>query len=215
MNYKHIVFDIDGTLIDTEYAVLHSLQKTLESVTGNQIDTKELKFALGITGKDALEKLNISDISSVLDLWEQYMQQYSPTVCLFKDMEQVLERLSLLNLQPGIVTSKTKLEFDNEFSRFGINKYFSTVICADDTLEHKPSPAPLLKYMELANVKSDEILYIGDSKYDMQCAHSAKIDFALAAWGNSGSDIKAEYYLEAPPDLLKLFVQHSKISAKD
>ncbi len=206
MNYKHIVFDIDGTLIDTEYAVLHSLQKTLESVTGNWIDTKELTFVLGITGKDALEKLNIPDIPSVLDLWEQYMYQYSNTVCLFKDMEQVLERLSLLNLQLGIVTSKTQLEFDNEFSRFGINKYFSTVICADDTLEHKPLPAPLLKYMELSKAKSDEILYIGDSKYDMQCAHSANIEFALAGWGNSSSDIKAEYYLESPPDLLKIFI---------
>ncbi len=58
--------------------------------------------------------------------------------------------------------------------------------------------------MELA--KSVEILYIGDSKYDMQCAFSAKIEFALAGWGNSNSDINAEYYLESPTDLLKLFV---------
>lgn len=50
MKYKHIVFDIDGTLIDTEYAVLHSLQETIRVLSGREIPCSELKFALGITG---------------------------------------------------------------------------------------------------------------------------------------------------------------------
>ena len=57
MKYKHIVFDIDGTLIDTEYAVLHSLQETIRALSGREIPCSELKFALGITGIDALKKL--------------------------------------------------------------------------------------------------------------------------------------------------------------
>ena len=54
MKYKHIVFDIDGTLIDTEYAVLHSLQETIKELSGRKIPCSELRFALGITGTDAL-----------------------------------------------------------------------------------------------------------------------------------------------------------------
>lgn len=53
MKYKHIVFDIDGTLIDTEYAVLHSLQETIKELSGRKIPCSELRFALGITGTDA------------------------------------------------------------------------------------------------------------------------------------------------------------------
>ena len=52
MKYKHIVFDIDGTLIDTEYAVLHSLQETIKELSGRKIPCSELRFALGITGTD-------------------------------------------------------------------------------------------------------------------------------------------------------------------
>ncbi len=57
MKYKHIVFDIDGTLIDTEYAVLHSLQETIRAISGREMPCPELKFALGITGIDALKNL--------------------------------------------------------------------------------------------------------------------------------------------------------------
>ena len=67
MKYKHIVFDIDGTLIDTEYAVLHSLQETIRVLSGREIPCAELIFALGITGIDALKKLEIKDISYAID----------------------------------------------------------------------------------------------------------------------------------------------------
>ena len=57
MQYKNIVFDIDGTLLDTEYAVLHSLQDTLKELCNYDLSLEEMTFALGITGADALKKL--------------------------------------------------------------------------------------------------------------------------------------------------------------
>ena len=59
MRYKHIIFDIDGTLIDTEYAVIHSLIKTITKITGNVPQYEDLKFVLGITGKDSFNRLKI------------------------------------------------------------------------------------------------------------------------------------------------------------
>ena len=66
MKYKHILFDIDGTLIDTEYAILHSLQETIKELSGRKIPCSELRFALGITGTDALKKLEIKDTSYII-----------------------------------------------------------------------------------------------------------------------------------------------------
>ena len=64
MRYKEIVFDVDGTLIDTEYAVLHSLQDTVCQFTGETPEIESLTFALGITGEDALLRLQIADVDN-------------------------------------------------------------------------------------------------------------------------------------------------------
>lgn len=202
MKYKHIVFDIDGTLIDTEYAILHSLQETIRALSGREIPCSELKFALGITGTDALEKLEIKDISYAIELWNKNMCKYTDTMKVFDGITGLLKKLLSLDYEIGIVTSKTREEFAHDFCLSEISHYFKTIICADDTQEHKPNAAPLLKYMELAKTDHSKVLYIGDSKYDSKCAENAGIDFALAVWGSHSNHIKADYFLERPADLL-------------
>ena len=198
--YKHIVFDVDGTLIDTEYAVLHSLKNLLKEEYNRDYKIEELEFALGITGEAAIKQLEISDIERTVDLWNDKTVERCVSVCVFNGIEELLKVLSQ-NHKLGIVTSKTKEEFEEEVTHFGLNKYFGVIICADDTEKHKPNPKPLLKYMELANAKNKETIYIGDSIYDMQCAKASKVDFAFAKWGNKRQNIEAKYTLSQPSEL--------------
>ena len=202
MDFKQIVFDVDGTLIDTEYAVIHSLQDTIKAISGKIIPDKELTFALGITGENALQRLEVKDIGPALSMWDENMEKYRDTITVFDGIKELLEAVTELKLGIGIVTSKTREEFRSDFQKFDISSYFETVVCADDTLQHKPEPEPLLKYMEWTKCQADELLYIGDSIYDMQCAKLANANFGLAKWG-AGNRVNAPNSFATPFDLAK------------
>lgn len=204
MKYKHIIFDVDGTLIDTEYAIIRSLQDIIKSMTGEEPAYDTLTFVLGITGEDALKKLNMKDIPAMLELWLEKMEKYDSTMIPFEGIPELLNTLSHMECKLGIVTSRTRKEFESDFERHGLLPFFSTVICADDTKEHKPNPAPLLKYMELTKAAPDQLLYIGDSRYDRECAKNAGVDFALAMWGCYNKELQAEYYPATPNHILDI-----------
>lgn len=202
MKYTQIVFDIDGTLIDTEQAVLCSFQDTVKELTGKILPVEELTFCLGITGEDALRRISMENVPAALDLWIKKLNQCRHMMTLFEGIPELLEELRSREIQMGIVTSKTRVSFRNDFESFEIKKYFTTVVCADDTSEHKPMPGPLLKYMEMTGEPAGRLLYVGDSVYDRECAKGAGVDFAIAGWGSKGRVREAKYCLENPLDLL-------------
>lgn len=214
MKYRQIIFDIDGTLIDTEYAVLHSLQDTIRTITGAVMPIEKLTFVLGITGTDGLKRLEIEDISGAHALWEENMRAYTDTITVFDRIAELLESLSQLGYRMGIVTSKTRAEYEEDFCRFAISRYFDTVVCSDDTTRHKPAPDPLQKYLELSSAKPSEAIYVGDTAYDRQCAESADVDFVMAGWGSAAGSLSSGDLLKRPDDLLP-FLQAAEETLKN
>jgi len=203
--YSHIVFDVDGTLIDSEYSILRGLQMVMEELYGKVYQLDELTFALGVPGKNTMEQLSVTNCEPAMKLWSRYQQELIETVQVFAGMEEVLGAIKEAGFQLGIITSKDKKEYRQEFVPHGIDDYFDVAICMDDTVKHKPDPAPLLKYMEKTGVGADELLYIGDSVYDQQCAWGACVDFVLGGWGCKNPEgIKAMYYPLVPEDILDI-----------
>lgn len=204
MNYKHIVFDVDGTLIDSGEADVRGLQDTLEQLTGVVTPLEELRFSQGIPGKDALQILGIEDIDAVEEQWIQNILRYSDGITLFDGMKETLETLTSRGVKLGVVTSRTHRELDKDFPRYGVSHLFGPMICAEDAPGHKPEPAPLLRYMELTGARAEEVLYVGDTINDSLCAQRSGVDFALALWGANDLNIPAVHRPETPAGLLEL-----------
>lgn len=205
--YKFVIFDIDGTLMDTEKAILCALQKLLKEERNISYSAEELTFILGIPGKEALRMLKVSNPDQALAKWDKYLSEYFSYISVFPEIEKAIRCLHNSSVKTGIVTSKTKHEYEKDFIPFGLNQYFQYVVCANDTLKHKPNPEPILKCMEMARAVPEETIYIGDTIYDSQCASSAGVDFALALWGTKNKNIPANYRFSSPleiPDLINI-----------
>ncbi len=152
------------------------------------------------------EEKNVTDLERVHSKWSETVLEFSREVSVFPDIENVLKALSESPVKTGFVTSKTKQELIDEFEPFGLSSFFEYTICASDTEKHKPHPEPLLACLKGLNAHPDEALYIGDSVYDLQCAKSAGVPFALALWGSKTTEgfESAEYVLKEPKGLLEL-----------
>ena len=189
--FDHVVFDVDGTLADTEESVLSSLVQIVQEETGKTLPRHELEFALGIPGKDALEKLGIYS-QATLNRWCQVAASFKSTISLFPGLLEV------------IVSSRARDEYTDEIAPLGFDKFFEHIILVEDTTEHKPAPAPMLEYLRRTGANPGNVVYVGDTVYDEQCATSAGVSFARAAWGSHQDIPNATYNLKTPNDLLTL-----------
>lgn len=203
--YETFIFDVDGTLIDTEEAVMGSLQKMLAVNFNLSIPKEELKFVLGIPGAVSLPRLGITDIELGNKVWNNYMADFKETIHVFDGIQQLLTTLNERSVTTGVVTSKTYHEYQNDFVPFGLTKNLNYIVCADDTELHKPHPDPLQKFLQISEAIAESSIYIGDTIYDYECARDAGIDFGLALWGCMNPDsIPAKYKFEHPKDVLTL-----------
>ncbi|MDR7236384.1 HAD family hydrolase [Neobacillus drentensis] len=199
--YSTFIFDLDGTIIDSEWIGLKALQATLKE-QGIEKNLDELRFSLGIPGLTTLEILNIANIPTTLESWLEKEKPFMKNVPIFEGIIEVIMALP----KAGIVTSKTAEEMNHSFYLLNIDHHFHSVVCASDTEKRKPNPDPLELALKLLGCKADEAIYIGDSIYDMQCANAAGVDFGLALWGartTLGFE-NAKYIFEKPKNILNL-----------
>lgn len=179
---KAVLFDIDGTLLDTEKQVIAGLQETLREQKGLQVAAEDLFYTLGIPGKQVVADFADSDSESdqLLQSWESKMKTNFKDVQIFPGIVDLLEGLREKGLLLAIVTSKNKSEFVDEVTPFGLNSYFQAVITASDTLKHKPNPEPVLKGLDELQVLAEQTIYVGDAVYDLRSGKAAGTKFAFA-----------------------------------
>lgn len=201
---KHFIFDLDGTLIDTEQAVLNTWQKTLADY-GYHFSLAELRAVLGVTTETGLSRLNAQVDSEFVPRWQDNYTAFAKETSFFPGTREMLLTLRDKGCDLGIVSSRDCKEYQAFFSQFGLDKLFGTVILAEDTVRHKPDPDPILQYLKVTGAEPDQCIYIGDMPGDIICANRSGIASGLALWNQSGIVCPdARYRFSHVEDVLQL-----------
>lgn len=201
--YNCVVFDVDGTLIDTEKAVFLSYQKVFFEEFGKCFKPEDMRTAYGVPTEEALRRLSFTNVKEAGKRYNEILMENFREVRPFEGIIEILDFLKTKDILTGIVTSRNKDEVCKDICLQGLMGYFKFAICADDTEKHKPNPDPLLKLIEKAGIDKANTVYIGDTLYDYMCARDAGVDFALALWGaKDPKEIEAKYNLKKPEDVL-------------
>lgn len=203
--YNYVIFDVDGTLINTAKAVFEAYQKVIFAEHGRYFTDEELSKGFGIPTEKSLKIYGCKDVEQSRNLYFKYLIEGFRKCTPYDGVMELLSVLAKKKIPMGVVTSRCRFEVDNDETLKKIIHYFNIVLGSDDTLKHKPDGEPLVKIMNLLDANPEECIYIGDTIYDSQCAKNAGISFALAKWGSLDPDkIEADYVLSAPKELLDI-----------
>lgn len=203
---NNYIFDVDGTLIDTEKMYLLPLQKTLRA-NGKPIAYDGLKKVFGITATDALRMLGVKDVSAVQKQWFSQIKDYQNEAKVYPGIRETLAKLHANSHQHlAIATSKIKAEFQRDVVRFGLDRYFDAFVFSNEIVHGKPAPDLILKGIEKLAADPATTIYIGDTIYDLQAAHAAHVAFGLAGWRvqKTSEFANSDYYFAKPTDILAI-----------
>lgn len=223
-----ILFDFDGTLVNTTPLILHSFRSTWQQSFGFTLDDAVYINTFGTLLHSALQQLTqccmdegriapIADLHAKADeLLCTYrainLAHHDELSEPFAGVSETVAELKARGFRLGIVSSKMRFGVERGLRLFGLEAFFDVIIAADDVARHKPHPEPLWRALEHFEAAPHTALYVGDSIHDIAAGRAANMATAAAAWGPfPRAELEAlqpDYVLETPAELLNLPWRH-------
>lgn len=209
MNYKAILFDLDGTLIDTTPLIIESFKHTVTAHLQREFDPAEAIAFFGKPLRDAMEFLAPDKVDDLIVTYREFNHaNHDKLARSFSGITEVILKLHNAGLQLAIVTSKKKEMAIRGLTLFNMDKYFNVIIGLNETVRHKPHPEPVLAALQLLQLAPEDCLMIGDSPFDIRSAKSAGVKTAAVKWSAVPWETilleKPDYILYSIEDLLDI-----------
>lgn len=182
MAYKGILFDLDGTLLDTTDLILKSFQHTIRTHQGHDAD---LEFAKTTFGRPLIEALAMmgDDPEAMIKTYREFnILHHDELAKVFAGVVEVVRELYGRGIKLAVVTSKTRATSIRGLRLFDLDKYFPVVVGHEDCQLHKPHPEPVLRGLEGLGLPAGDCLMVGDSPFDIMSAKAAGVRTAAVRW---------------------------------
>lgn len=183
MNYRAILFDLDGTLLDSVPTIIRCTRETLESMDIH-IDDVTIRHAIGIPLRVQAHRFATGREQQFIDDYRTvYFQHLNEDSRLFPGTLDMLAKLRENGQKTSVVTSKNIRGTTKAIELTGMSGLFDCVITADDVEHYKPDPEPIQKAMAMLGVAPEESVYVGDSAFDIDMAQRADVRMVAVSWG--------------------------------
>ena len=184
MRFSTVLFDLDGTLIDSGAIILSSFRHATRTVLGREIPDEQLLATVG--GSNLVEQMRLFDGERVDELVQVYREHNEP---LHENLQacagilDLLPRLRERGHRLGIVTAKRRVSVELAFAVLPLHHLFDAVVAAEDTARHKPDPEPIRLGLQRLGAEAEEAVYVGDSPFDVRAAKAAGVYAVAVTWG--------------------------------
>jgi pyrophosphatase PpaX len=207
--FDPVVFDLDGTVVDTVELIVESFRHATRSVLSEVLPDEVIIAGVGQPLMAQMERLSADHARELYDVYREYNhRRHDELIRGYEGMAEVLDALKAAGRRLGIVTSKSHDTTEMAFRAVGLREHFDVVVTASDTAEHKPSPVPLRLCLERLGAPPDGSMYVGDSPVDIEAGKAAGMATAAVAWGVFGREALLaagpDYWLDDPRELLVL-----------
>ena len=211
-----IIFDLDGTLVDSAEDLRSALNELLGEMGLRAIEPTEIKAMIGDGALKLIERGLIAakgDPSQKQFLLPRFLEIYeaNPTASTrcYSGVSETLEILQRRGLTLAVVTNKPNVAATRILQDLSIERYFSSVV-GGDTLQHrKPHPAPLLEISRRLNIDPAHIVMVGDNIHDIEAARGARMRCVAVTYGyhhRPPAEFGADYVVDRFSDLLPIIV---------
>jgi len=215
-----VLFDLDGTLIDTAPDMANALNILLQEEDRKMLEFSSIRPVVS-NGSAALVKLGFADLNNnnakdnetIERLKKRYLEIYEDKLCvdsvLFPGMAELLKHIENQQMRWGVVTNKPGWLTDALMQQIGLAERAACIVSGDTTKNRKPHPEPMYLACQQAQSQPQHCLYIGDAQRDIQAGANAGMRTVVANYGYIGereniADWGADFIIESPQEVLTL-----------
>ncbi|MFD1334129.1 pyrophosphatase PpaX [Oceanobacillus iheyensis] len=208
MSIRTILFDLDGTLIDTNTLIKASFEHTFKEYNLNFSNEEILKFN-GPPLVDTFNKIDETKADRMITTFREHnIREHDNFVTAFPHVYDTLEELQNRNISLGIVSTKMRHTVHMGLELTGISKFFSTIITYDDVTHAKPHPEPVQMAMQKLGAHPEHTLMVGDNHHDIVSGQRANVQTAAVAWSlkdtNYLKSFHPDYIIEDMKDIITI-----------
>ncbi|MGI5271702.1 HAD family hydrolase [Nonomuraea sp. CA-218870] len=202
MTVRAVVFDLDGTLVDTMAAAPQAYAATVRSLGGPRVSPGQIveTWHIGPTPTVLRHFLDRDITDDDLSCFYDHLASSVAGVRPFPGVVPMLDTLRRKGCGLSVVTAATRRAALCTLNATRLESYFPVLVCGDEVSRPKPHPEGLLRACLLLGVTPTDAIYVGDSEVDLHCAVAARVPGVLAGWG--GSAVRARTVARHPHDVV-------------